>query len=70
MTNLKPLNLTNEQRDVVVTYVVNRYEVYTKCDGTFLTAAYTKTALKEQLKVNSMKATFGSIAQCKYLVNV
>jgi hypothetical protein len=69
MTNLKPLNLTNEQRNVVITYNVNRYEVYAKCDGVFLTAAGSKEALKEQLKVNSMKATFDSIAQRKYLVN-
>jgi hypothetical protein len=68
MTTLKPLNLTNKQRDVVVTYNVNRYEVYTKC-GVFLTAASSKEALKEQLKTNSMKATFDSIAQRKYLAN-
>lgn len=70
MITLKPLNLTNEQRIVVVTYNVNRYEVYAICDGVFLTAAVTKEALKEQLKVNSMKATFDSIAERKYLANV
>ena len=70
MITLKPLNLTNDQRDVAVTYNVNRYEVYAKCDGVFLTAAGSKEQLKEQLKVNSMKATFDSIAQRKYLANV
>ena len=67
---MKALNLTNEQRDVAVTYNLNRFEVFAKCDGTFLTAAATKTALKEQLMVNKMKATFDSIAQRMYLAAV
>jgi hypothetical protein len=69
MTTLKPLNLTNEQRDVVVTYNVNRFEVYTQNTGTFLTAAISKYSLQEQLKVNGMKAEFDHSAQRKYLGN-
>ena len=66
MTALKPLNLTNEQRYVIVTYNVNRFEVYTQNEGTFLTAAISKLSLAAQLTLNDMKATFDDSARRKY----
>ena len=61
----KALNLTDEQRNVTVTFNVNRYEVY--IGNMFLTAAQTKADLKEQLKLNKMNAMFYGIAQRMYL---
>lgn len=61
----KPLNLTDEQRNVTVTFNLNRYEVY--IGNMFLTAAQTKADLKEQLKLNKMNAMFDGIAQRMYL---
>jgi hypothetical protein len=61
----KPLILTDDQRNVTVTFNVNRYEVY--IGNMFLTAAQTKAALKEQLKLNKLNAMFDGIAQRMYL---
>ena len=73
MTNItakqsKPLNLTDDQRKgCVVTYNINRFEVYSAC-GAFLTGADTKASLKEQLQTNGIKgAMFDGVAQRMYL---
>jgi hypothetical protein len=66
MTALKPLNLTNEQRYVTITYNVNRFEVYTQNEGTFLTSAISKISLAVQLTLNDMKATFDDSARRQY----
>lgn len=64
---LKPLNLTDAERNVTVTFNVNRYEVY--IGQMFLTAAYTKASLKEQIKVNKLSAIFDGISQRMYLAS-
>lgn len=65
---LKPLNITDAERaGCQITYNVNRFEVYTKT-GMFLTAAYSKADLIEQLRVNRITdARYDVIAQNKYL---
>jgi hypothetical protein len=65
---MKTLNLNESDRiGCVVTYNVNRFEVYHK-DGWMITAAYDKGDLKYQLSQNAIAgATFDSAAQSKYL---
>ena len=66
--NLRPLNLSDEDRvGCTVTYNVNRFEVY-HADGWMMTAAQTKTDLNSQLWQNGLlNAKFDAIASCKYL---
>jgi hypothetical protein len=64
----KPLNLTEQDRiGCKITFNVNRFEVY-HANGWLMTAASSKTSLKEQLVQNKIKnAVFDGIATRKYI---
>lgn len=64
----KPLNLTEQDRTgCKITFNVNRFEVY-HANGWLMTAASSKTSLKEQLAQNKIKnAVFDGIATRKYI---
>lgn len=65
---MKLLNITNEERiGCAVTYNLNRFEVYSQF-GAMLTAANTKSDLKQQLKDNNITgAKFDASATRMYM---
>ena len=67
---LKPLDLSAADRaGVVVTYSINRFEVY-HADGWLMTAAQDKAELQKQLTQNQITdAEFDAVARRKYLTH-